>query len=346
MMLPRTVPPEEPGLPISWLVAALLARGLPEAVLAEKLDLDLPALHSAGAATTAERYNHLFEWSARELRDPALGLNVAGTIDVRQFGVLGYLAENAATVRDLCLLVAHYHEVFTRYFGLSFVRSGSLCHFDYRAEPVPGSDARQDIDFTFGVLAATIRQKISPDWKPLSCSFTFPQPACRKAHHAALGPNLRFGQAQNRMTFHHGILESQIPGADPGLLTILKQQADAMLSRSQSARSLSQTVRLMLSSHLGPAGLTAENTATSLNMSVRKLHRMLSAEGTSFRRLRDAVICFAAREALEFSSAPVSEIAVKLGYSETSAFTRAFTRTAGVSPKAFRERAVRRCHDS
>ena len=118
-----------------------------------------------------------------------------------------------------------------------------------------------------------------------------------------------------------------------------QKQADALLAQPRPAQNLVEKVRLLLSSRIGQPDLTAEGVANTLNMSVRKLHRLLSNEGTSFRVLRRDVLQSAAREALSFTDASVSEIAVKLGYSEISAFNRAFKREEGVSPLQYRKKA-------
>jgi AraC-like DNA-binding protein len=64
----------------------------------------------------------------------------------------------------------------------------------------------------------------------------------------------------------------------------------------------------------------------------RTLNRRLRAEGTTFQQLLDEVRFEAACQLLDTASTPITEIAVSLGYAETSAFSRAFRRWSGSTP--------------
>jgi AraC-like DNA-binding protein len=77
---------------------------------------------------------------------------------------------------------------------------------------------------------------------------------------------------------------------------------------------------------------SAEQIADELGVDVRTLRRHLVAEGTSFQELRDEV-----REQLGDLGLSVTEVARRLGYAETSAFSHAFKRWRGVSPRTFQQ---------
>ena len=66
---------------------------------------------------------------------------------------------------------------------------------------------------------------------------------------------------------------------------------------------------------------------------------VLQLRNTSFRELRDDTILQVAKEALLDTDASITYIALKLGYSEASAFVRVFKRLAGASPLQFRKQA-------
>ncbi|MEO8677083.1 MAG: helix-turn-helix domain-containing protein [Casimicrobiaceae bacterium] len=71
-------------------------------------------------------------------------------------------------------------------------------------------------------------------------------------------------------------------------------------------------------------------------MNRRTLARRLKASGQSFRDVRDQLSFEVARSLLGDSAAPIADIAGRLGYSETAAFTRAFRRWSGKSPTIWR----------
>jgi AraC-like DNA-binding protein len=81
---------------------------------------------------------------------------------------------------------------------------------------------------------------------------------------------------------------------------------------------------------------TASRVAALLNVHERTLNRRLQAEGTSFSQLRDGVLHTMAMQMLGASSMPLADVAMALGYSEASAFIRAFTRWSGQTPDRWR----------
>ena len=86
------------------------------------------------------------------------------------------------------------------------------------------------------------------------------------------------------------------------------------------------------------AGSSLDQAARNLGISKRTLHRRLREEGASFRSVRDAVRRQAALARLERTGDPVAAIALDLGYSEPSAFFRAFIAWTGLAPSEYRRR--------
>ncbi len=87
------------------------------------------------------------------------------------------------------------------------------------------------------------------------------------------------------------------------------------------------------------ASPTLADAARGLGLSTRTLHRRLEQEGTSFREIKDALRREIALALLEKSELSVAEIAGELGYSEPSAFFRAFQGWTGVAPTVHRKRS-------
>jgi AraC-like DNA-binding protein len=81
---------------------------------------------------------------------------------------------------------------------------------------------------------------------------------------------------------------------------------------------------------------TLEEIAASLRLAPGTIQRALAVEGIGFREAVEVTRFDLARHYLTQAHLPLSEIALLLGYSELSAFTRAFTRWAGVSPRGYR----------
>jgi AraC-like DNA-binding protein len=81
-----------------------------------------------------------------------------------------------------------------------------------------------------------------------------------------------------------------------------------------------------------------EAVAAKLGLAPRTLHRRLRDEGTSFREIKAALRRELALARLERTRQSVADIAAELGYSEPSAFFRAFQGWTGEAPSAHRRR--------
>lgn len=325
-------------LPVSWLIPYLLSRGICGNDLCARLDLKEDQLLSEDATASVENYLRLFEWASRHLNDPDTGLKLGNQTEASQFGLLGYIIANASTIRDLGRYIDSYHKIFSASFDVHARESENLCSLELEIQPLAGSETRQEIDCTFSILAKEIRRNVGEHWKPEYCSFTYSKPADVSELRRVFGSDLRFGQPENRMVFSRNILEVKVRDADSSLLKICRQLADMLILKSGPRASLSQQVNIILSSLIGKQKLSADIVATALNLTVRGMHRELRNEGTSFRALRKTILHQAAQELLDGTNVPVSDIALHLGYSETSALNRAFKREEGESPLRYRHR--------
>lgn len=146
-------------------------------------------------------------------------------------------------------------------------------------------------------------------------------------------PNLTLDvqrSARNSLTFPNSLMERRMPVADPQTAAICIRQCAELLNRRRVRQGISTAVRtrLIQHSHEIPSMAT---TAADFHMTERTLHRKLAAEGTSYRALLDETRTALATEMLD-SGLTVQETARRLGYSESAAFTRAYTRWNGHPP--------------
>lgn len=168
----------------------------------------------------------------------------------------------------------------------------------------------------------------------------FPAPASREM------PDLVFGAPQ--------VYDAPLPGLvfDATWLTapLMRDEAavDLFVARSPAGllarptsdgTSTADRVRRLVIQGLRGAHLTGDEIAERLAMSPQTLRRKLAAEGTPLRQIRDEVLRDAAVSALVGGDESLTDLAARLGFSEPSAFTRAFRRWTGSPPSAYRREA-------
>jgi AraC-like DNA-binding protein len=185
------------------------------------------------------------------------------------------------------------------------------------------------------ITIANIRRFAGPRWTPEKISFGF------RPREAPLSAEIFDG---TRVAYRPGETYLQFPRAmlGHGLCAAAQESAEA-----QSAvvpplpNDLAGLVSLQIESLLSGHSVSLELLAESLGMNGRRLQRGLADQGASFTALLGAVRLRRAAEWLQRTDKPVVEIALDLGYTDASNFTRAFRRAIGVSPSMFRKAAGR-----
>lgn len=113
--------------------------------------------------------------------------------------------------------------------------------------------------------------------------------------------------------------------------------ADILVHRDY-ATSLADRVRRMLQRGLNGPGPTTDDIAEALALSPQSVRRKLREEGTSIRELRETILRDAAIAGLARGDESIAELSARLGFSEPSAFTRAFRRWTGSAPRSYQPR--------
>jgi AraC-like DNA-binding protein len=151
---------------------------------------------------------------------------------------------------------------------------------------------------------------------------------------------VRFAQADTAVVFRPDDLALPLPKADERLGAFLRDMAnEALRERGAGEASPLDTLREIIARELQRGVPSLKIAARSMATSERTLRRRLEASGTSFRVLLDETRARLAREYVRDERLPLSEVAFMLGFSEPSAFHRAFKRWTGTTPSLFRAEA-------
>ena len=280
----------------------------------------------------------LWEGASRLTNDLDLGLHVAEGIRPGSYGALDYAVRTSATMGEGLRRLSRYHR-----FLHDIAEIKLICHRD-RATfshhlPLPGGPPRPVSQYILAGWLLTSRQATGLDWIPLEVRFPYPAPADILEHQRVFGCKLHFGCERSELVFARELLDTPLVKADPALQGILEAQVVAIIEKLPKGEATTDAVRRHLAGGLGKTQPTLEQIAPRLHMSPRTLHRRLEDERTSFRQIRDEVRRELASRYLMERRLTIGEIAFLLGFSEPSAFHRAFKRWTGHAPLAYREMA-------
>lgn len=325
-MLARAVKP---------LVSGLTALGHdPQAILGAA-GLDTSTLEEPDARVPHEVALNVWECGVTITGDPDLGLHVAESAPVDAFDVHAYAVLASATLRDAFERACRYQRLIHEVTRLELTPEPSAARLRH---VLPGGRAvpRQSAEFLLAVYVRMGRLAAGRDWSPLEVRFAHSEPQDTREHDRLFKGPIRFATGENSLLIADEVLDAKNPAADTGLSAVLDRYADDLLSRLPRSGSLSDRVRAEIGKTLSDGSLGAQAVADRLHLSVRSLSRGLSAEGTSFRELLDQARHERAVTLLAESTTSMAEVAFLLGFSEVSAFYRAFKRWTGKTPADFR----------
>jgi AraC-like DNA-binding protein len=296
----------------------------PEQLLHPTLSLPLP------------NYCKVLEEAARQTGCDNFGLRYGQQFQPQALGLLGYIGLCSATLEDALINFAaafpfHQHSTL-----IQLVDQGECYSFDYQVRHGAISERRQDAELTMGMALNLVRHVLGPDWAPRAVAFEHGKPQDWHEHSEVFHADVLFGQGCNSLLIPKSELVGKaMPGSDPILLMLIK---DAIRQLGDSGHEVSlldqarQTINSIL--HLGEPAL--DHLAQTLGLSEWALQRKLREYGLSFTQLVDQIRQETAMKHLKQQNLSVTQLASLLGYSETSAFSRAFKRWFGLSPKQWR----------
>jgi AraC-like DNA-binding protein len=196
----------------------------------------------------------------------------------------------------------------------------------------------QIYDAYAAAMLSIMRELCGAHWRPERVLFSHSKLADGGPYRRAFQAPCQFNAERTALVLPASVLDRQLAGADPGQLRILEAQAHA---RDDFRDDFNVVFRLRrtLRTFLLAQAASGNEVAKLLSMHRRTLNRRLKAEGTTFREVLDEVRFEAACQLIDTARIPMTEIAASLGYSETSAFSRAFRRWSGIAPVQRRRRS-------
>ncbi len=325
--------PTSIGLAAHLAVAHLECRGIDPAPLLASSGLSQTAIASRKRIKVKPEIDFL-ERVSRALKDDWLGLTLAADFDLREMGMLYYVAASSQRFGDALKRLDRYERVANEALDLRIVK-GTGCRIGLSYVGVPRHLDRHLMESLAVGLLRLCRQLVGRKIVPLAASFVHHRSDGRKIQQF-LGCEVSFDAYVDEICFDASVMDLPVVGYDPYLNDLMVKSCEEAIAVRASSTSLFRTeVENTIAPLLPHAEAQAKTIAQRMNLSERTFARRLAAEGLSFGEILDQLRRDLAMRYLE-ENLRASDIAWRLGFQQLSAFSHACRRWTGKSPSEFR----------
>jgi len=308
--------------------------------LLRKAGLSPQQIDDRDARLDVTRQVKFLDLVAEALEDELLGFHLAQTYDLRMIGLLYYTQSSCETMGEALRRCARYSAIVNEGIELRLHEGGNI-EIDFEYVGIARHSDRHQVEFGMVTLARICRQLTNRQVSAAGVDLIHRRGAGADEFKSFFGSDVAFGTSEDRLSFAGSIKDLPVVGADFYLHEMLTQYCEqALAGRRPRQTSFGQSVENAIAVLLPHGKAGADEIARKLGVSRRTLARRLSSEGLTFADVTKTLKRDLAKRHLADGSLSISEIAWLLGYQDVSAFTNAFKRWTGTSPRASRAVAL------
>ena len=317
---------------LSQFVELVLSRGGDADALAHKVGLPSEAINGSHMPIPFSQFIALLELAADELNFPEISFALAQRQDITILGPLGIMLDDGQTVADAMDVLQQYMRIIVSGIEMEIIENNGLLEFCLHCKLPSLYDKPQFQYYLLASIAKVLRDITGKKYKIRGCFFTRVESNSKKIKRFTqlLGCPVAFGSDQLKITMDSAVLQEPTVGIRNYIIARMRTFMD---SQEEFIKQVSAVISIFLAS--GKSDI--DSIAKSMGYSPRTLQRRLKDSSSSFKHLLDSVRLTHANQYLKNTQYSLTDIAILLGYSNLSAFTRAYRRWHGVNPRNARQ---------
>jgi AraC-like DNA-binding protein len=276
---------------------------------------------------------------AQALNDRLLGFHLALDMDLRRTGFLYYVGASSDLLGSAMQGIARCSAILNEGVTLE-TELGETLRIGFEYAGVSRLSDRHQIEAWTTAIVRSCREFTSRELQPSAIHIMHQRIAESGQMDSFFGRSIEFGANRDEVSFAGDAAKLPVVNADHYLNRLLRRHCEEVAGRRRSGVTQAD-VENALVAQLPHGPIRIETVAQKLAMSPRTLRRKLAAEGASFARILEDLRFALAKHYLAEQNLSISRIAWLLGYTEVSAFSHAFRRWSGRTPRAVRSRQHR-----
>ncbi|EAR61970.1 AraC family transcriptional regulator [Neptuniibacter caesariensis] len=325
-----------------WSVAvgrALDAIGCDGDALLHEAGVDLEERFNCEARFNADHTRRLWQLALAETKQEDIGLQVARFVCPTTFHALGFSLWASNSLSEALKRMVRFEVLLNDGCHLHLDSEQGLLHFSMDVKQSEGKDlvAAEGVDYFLGAVVKMFRDMSAPSFAPIKATLTRARPDNPTCWDDFFNCPVEFSAQRNQLVFDRTTLHETLPTGNTSLAEQNDKLVEAYLHKMQLNDICGQVRSCLI--ELMPLGITTmDGVSQALSIPPRTLQYKLSQQGTTLQELRDNIREELARQYLQHSRQPFTQIAYSLGFSDPAHFNRAFKRWTGETPTAYRRR--------
>lgn len=301
------------------------------------LGCELGILEDPDCRLPAQTHYRLWSFALRISNDGAIGLKTGEIIDSDRMGLIGHIVFNCDTLGHAIDQYLKLQRLVNETVRISRVNEGDWVRLVWEVE-APEYYCQTDMERTLAATVTRARHFIHPRLEIERLTLAHERPPWIGEYQRIFQCPLVFSAEQVSLRFARRYLDWRLPHRNPYVYSALLSHVHRVLARMSPRRQVTRKVRRLIALSLANGSVEADQVADQLHMSRQTLYRKLKHEGHGFQELVEDVRRERALRYVAANRYSLSEIAFLLGFSELSAFSRAFKRWTGEAPAKYRHR--------
>ncbi|MCA9740932.1 MAG: AraC family transcriptional regulator [Deferribacteres bacterium] len=283
-----------------------------------------------------EYYGFLERTAAADKDATTLPLRVGAAMRSDDYGAFGLAWKTAIDLRGSYERAERYARVLTSVatYEVEKTDAGAFMHLHRAGERHLGM--RLSNEATIASIASISIEVSTKAFKPIAVYFKHSAPKRITDHEAYFDCPVHFESDRDALLISGETLRTPNKLGDATISKFFESHLEAEVSKFEDENSLDRRVRSQVSKSLSEGIPHLSDIAKRLGMSGRTLQRRLADQGYSYQTLVDESRRQLAKRLLQQTDFSLVEVAFMTGFSEQSAFARAFKRWAGQTPRSYR----------
>lgn len=315
-------------------VTQVEATGRDPAPIMEQAGLPLAALSGPDCYVPYENFVRFLNICAKTLDDPAFGFNMSRRVSMDHIGILALVIQTSQNLGEALENFSRFVALQTRAATLSIVEDGDLVHWQHHIHYAGPESLYQVRTYAMGFGGNILKIATGDNFKPVAMNTIMDKQPADRFSFGFLDCPIHYRAAFNGWTFRREDLLQPLAKADPALQRYLEQEIQTAIGKS--GHDFALQIKDLIRRSIAIGNPSIDRIADWFGISRRSLQRKLSESGLLFRDLLEETRLEMARDYLNHSSLPLTDIALLCGFTEQSAFSRFFRQKTGHSPRDWR----------